>query len=198
MCVLQHSVLQCWSNLRQRAMSHTVGAAAALPRLQHAALPRIGCCLLPTLPQTPTVGATQRRAAVPCANGCELAHAKVWFALGLARVIGTASATGEFAADRTGLTGARAKTATNGTAEYSALCIAALLRPVGPLGSRKERFVVFVRQPHCRLRRRLCWLCRLYVSTWGCTVRHSLAKPVGSLIRSLARSPACASGRQRH
>jgi hypothetical protein len=72
-------------------MSLTVGAAAALPRLQHAALPRIGGgadVLLPTLPQTPTVGATQRSRAV---RYCELAHAKVWFALGLARVIGTAS-----------------------------------------------------------------------------------------------------------
>ncbi len=101
-CARQHSVLQRWSNLRQKAMSHTVGAAAAPPRLQHAALPRIGGgadVLLPTLPQTPTVGATQRSRAV---RYCELAHAKVWFALGLARVIGTASAKGEFAAGRTG------------------------------------------------------------------------------------------------
>ncbi len=137
---------------------------------------RCGCCTTASAARCPTAhrllsvaytaadaysgsSAAQRSRALTAVSEVKRSS-EAWFALGLARVIGTANAKGEFAADRTGLTGARERRLYRYSGVQRAMN-SHTATAVGPLGSRKERFVVFVRQPHCRLRRRLC---RLYVA----------------------------------
>ena len=111
---------------------------------------RCGCCTTASAARCPTAhrllsvaytaadaysgsSAAQRSRALTAVSEVKRSS-EAWFALGLARVIGTANAKGEFAADRTGLTGARERR----LYRYSGVQRAINSRTataVGPLGS---------------------------------------------------------------